>query len=230
MKKQLIESNYEKKQFELQLRNSQEEIQKLKNELKVKGSLILAIEKEKRKLESDLNRNLNRDTTPGRDRSRSISADRLLDQQRTRLSKQLLQNGQAAAYTVSKTADSPPDQETEEKLVLLQKLLLTKCRSMAEKEVRIEELSRQMQQLDSQVRRLKKTRYLAQELTECRHQLAQKINQLQVCLLQILSSDPRVTDSFKKHFLLNRLPGVRLSPSKQSWQEPERKSPNCVVD
>ena len=200
IKKELIESNYEKKQFELQLKNSRDELQGLRSELKAKAALILAIEKEKRKLETDLNRSQkdlasdlssrSRDPPTGtRSRNRSVSADRLTEQ-RTRLGKQLLQTGQAAAYTLSKgnvaaatvAADS-------EKLVLLQKLLLHKSRLLAERDVTIEHLSQRLEDLEMQVSRLKKTRYLAEELTECRHQLSLRTNQLEVCCLACIAVD-----------------------------------------
>lgn len=187
LKKELIESNYEKKQFELQCKNGQEDVQTLRDELKAKGSLILAIEKERRKLESILSRNqreLSREQTDSRSRNRSVSADRLMDQ-RNRLGKQLLRGGQAAAYTISKHDQDTTGEPDNEKLVLLQKLLLQKTRTLAEKDVTIEDLNHRVQELDLQVCRLKKTRYLADELTECRHQLALKTNQLQVCLLSL---------------------------------------------
>lgn len=187
LKKDLIESNYEKKQFELLFKNCQDDVQTLRDELKAKGSLILAIEKERRKLESDLSRNqrdLNRELTDIRSRNRSVSADRLVDQ-RNRLGKQLLRGGQAAAYAISKTDQETSGEVDSEKLVLLQKLLLQKTRTLAEKDVTIEDLNQRVRELDLQVCRLKKTRYLADELTECRHQLALKTNQIQVCLIHL---------------------------------------------
>lgn len=189
IKKELIESNYEKKQHELLFKNAQEDIQTLRAEMQAKASLILVIEKEKRKLECDLSRIQRQDQ--GREpadtrytRIRSVSADRLVDQ-RNRLGKQLLlRGGQAAAYTITKTDQDTTGELDSEKMVLLQKLLLQKSRILAEKDVRIEDLNQHVRELDTQVCRLKKTRYLADELTECRHQLALKTKQYQVSLFR----------------------------------------------
>ena len=230
MKKELIESNYEKKQFELQFKTSLEDVQTLRNELKAKADLILAIEKERRKLQTDLNRSQRQDTVKrrgsgdNRSRNRSVSADRLTDQ-RSRLSRQLLRSGQAAAYTLSK-APPPPETAAEdsEKLVLLQKLLLQKTRALAEKDVVVEQLSANVQQLGQQVSRLKKTRYLAQELTECRHQLALRTNQLQVRLMPHLF--PHILSNSCRLSSFVRRPRHNWSRAGWSWCNRRRKRQN----
>jgi hypothetical protein len=219
IKKELIESNYEKKQHELLFKNAHEDIQTLKAELQAKAALILVIEKEKRKLESDLSR-IQRQDHQGREpaadtrslRSRSVSADRLVDQ-RNRLGKQLLlRAGQAAAYTITKTDQDTTGESDSEKMILLQKLLLQKTRTLAEKDVRIEDLNQRVRELDTQVCRLKKTRYLADELTECRHQLSLKTKQLQVSRFRFADGNVSHTLSFCDLCIIagDQRPAVRM--------------------
>lgn len=215
LKKELINTNYERKNFESQLANQIDEVKKLKSELKAKGNMIVTLENSRRKLEVELSKSGHRsDPCPrmsksghqsvpcprmsrsrnssgnsqnsGLFRQRSFSVDRLHEQNKS-LGRQLLKSGQSSAYTLSKKGTkkvvskvtSEPEADFE-KVILLQKLLLQKTKILAEKEVRIEELERTNSELSLIVSRLKATRHLAQELTDTRHKLALKSNQLEV--------------------------------------------------
>lgn len=197
LKKELIESNFQKKQAELQLSNIQDDMRGLRNELKSKGQMILSLEKDRRKLVIELNKiDKNRDQHQDHEgkRIRSISADRL-HERRKDYGRQLLKRGMSAAYNASKSpaADhknrgrSPPEDpndgsETDfEKVLLLQKLLLAKTKILTEREVLIENLQKRNQDLSQNVSRLKRSRFLAEELTETRHKLTLKNKQLEVC-------------------------------------------------
>jgi hypothetical protein len=185
LKKQLIESKYEAKQNELLFKNSQDDVLSLKTELKAKGSFILALEKERKKLETQVHRrresrSRDRDTSFfSEPKTRSMSVDRLKEK-RMSLGRKLIKSGQGAAYAVTSNidADNVGEQEVE-KIVMLSRLLLTKTRLNAEKDVQIESLTKEKNELLSQVSRLKKTKYIAEELTQCRHRLSLKTNQLE---------------------------------------------------
>lgn len=211
LKKDLIETRYEAKQNENLLKNCQEEVSNLKSELKAKGALIVTLERERRRLEIEVNKISNSPNgfsrqSRSRDRStergrRSASADRTTDLSYSRadptattrrtLGKELLKGGEGTAYTASTHVDVPnladgysngqsaESGQVMEKVVLLQKLLLSKIKHLAEKEVMIEQLKREKEELGIQASRLKKTKNLALELTECRHRLNQKTHQLE---------------------------------------------------
>ena len=186
LKKELIESKYQEKQNELLYKNSLNEVSSLKNELKVKGTLIMTLEKERRKLETEVTR-IGRRESRSRERqsssyfspkTRSISADRLQDTRRS-LGRQLIQTGQGSAYAVTTNIDTESMAEGEiEKVVMLTRLLLSRTRLLADRDVQIQSLVKEKTELSTQVSRLKRTKYLAEELTQCRHRLAVKSNQL----------------------------------------------------
>ena len=144
----------------------------------------MTLEKERRKLEVDLNRN-ERHRDEGAQKKRSASADRL-HERRKHYGRQLLKNGMSSAYNTSKVvqgksnAEEIPSESEFEKVLLLQKLLLAKTKLLSEKEVVVEGLEKKNQDLSQQVSRLKKSRFLAEELTETRHRLSTKTNQLEV--------------------------------------------------
>lgn len=199
LRKELIESNFERKNFESQLNNQVEEVKKLRSELKSKGNMIITLENSRRKLEVELSKSgthsapcprtsQSRDGTGSGVRRRSYSVDRL-NEQNKHFGRQLLKTGQSSAYSLSKkgsTAHLTPnmasetDVDTFEKVILLQKLLLQKTKLLMEKEVKVEELEKQNSELLSIVSRLKGARHLARELTDTRHRLALKGNQLEV--------------------------------------------------
>ena len=183
LKKELIESKYEAKQKELLFKNSQDEVLSLKSELKAKGRLILTLEKERRKLEMQVIRaerdSRSRDREFNSSKIRSVSADRF-DEKKRNLGRQLIKTGQGSAYAV--TANIDPDSVGEqevEKVVMLTRLLLSKTRINAQKDLQIESLLKEKNHLSDQISRLKKTKYLAEELTQHRHRLAVKTKQLE---------------------------------------------------
>ena len=188
LKKDLIQSKYEAKQNELLLKNRQNEIFSLKTELKAKGSLILTIEKERRRLEIDSRSpslGISKRESRGRDQNpshqRSMSVDR--SDKRRNLARQLIKTGQGSAYVVTANIDSENLSEGEmDRVLVLTKLLLAKTRVLAEKDVQIESLSREKNQLLTLVSRLKRTKYLAEQLMDCRHKLAVKTNQLKALI------------------------------------------------
>lgn len=199
-KKQVTEITYQWKTSMASTSRLQEQVKKLNDELKAKGTLILTLEKERRKLNNELltikssgqsndfrrGRELTRapsnNNSPGHRRSSSV--DRLSDTRR-QLGRQLLTANQGQAYTVSKRESSI---ESIEKLVLLQKMLLAKSKCLAEKEVTIEELNNQITDLKVQLTRLSKARHLAQELTSTRHKLALMTHQLDQVKAQLEQS------------------------------------------
>lgn len=208
LKKELINANYERKNFESQLANQIDEVKRVKSELKAKGSMIIALENCRRKLEVELSKSGHRSApcprmsrsrnnsgnsqNSGVFRQRSFSVDRLHEQNKT-LGRQLLKSGQSSAYTLSKKGTkkvvsrvTPEPDADFEKVILLQKLLLQKTKILAEKEVRIEELEKTNAALSLGVSRLKATRHLAQELTDTRHKLALKSNLLEVSYFLVL--------------------------------------------
>ena len=211
LKKELINANYERKNFESQLANQIDEVKKLKSELKAKGNMIVTLENSRRKLEVELSKSGHRSAPcprisrsrnssgnsqhSGVFRQRSFSVDRLHEQNKS-LGRQLLKSGQSSAYTLSKkgiknvVSNVTSESETDfQKVILLQKLLLQKTKILAEKEVRIEELERTNSELSLIVSRLKGTRHLAQELTDTRHKLALKTNQIEVRLVFVTILD-----------------------------------------
>lgn len=213
LKKELIESNFERKNFESQLNNQVDEVKKLRLELKAKGNMIVTLENSRRKLEVEMAKSgirsapcprvfRSRNDSGNGMRQRSYSVDRL-NEQNKHFGRQLLKSGQSSAYSLSKkgagggtkatglnvtsTTGLDNDIDTFEKVILLQKLLLSKTKLLTEKEVKIEELERQNNEMTLIVSRLKGTRHLAQELTDTRHRLAIKTNQLEVS--NVLSKD-----------------------------------------
>lgn len=191
-KKQTAELSYQWKICMAAQNRLLEQVRKLNDEIKAKGLFIIALERERRKLNGEgssqgnqgaqRSRQINEESTSGRRRSASV--DRLSDSRR-QLARQLLTANQCQAYTVSKKENSI---ESTEKLVLLQKMLLSKTRTLAEKEVIIEELNEQIAQLKVQLSRLSKARLMAQELTSSRHRVTQLSQQLQDTKKQLTDS------------------------------------------
>lgn len=193
LKQQLIETSFQRKNAEFQLHNTAADAQSLKHELKAKGDMLLALEKERRRLEVDLQKNertgsrsnlSSAATAIVRPRPRSVSADRLRDK-RTQYGKQLLlQSGLTNAYVASKVANVDADDEEAEleKVVMLQKLLLGKSKQVIERDVKIEELQKRSQELIQQLHRLRRARQFAEELTVTRHKLNIRTNQVEVRL------------------------------------------------
>ena len=186
-KTQLIETSYAKKTAEYSLVSQSTEVTSLKNELKSKGEMLLALEKDRRRLEHELNRfKLNfdrRSETPIayiRPRTRSVSADRL-SSARSRYSKQLLiKSGSPLAYHATKSDDEDDGQSKQdlEKVVLLQKLLLQKSKQLVERDVKVDDLEKLCNEQSQMISRLKRAKQYAEELTEARHKLNLRTNQL----------------------------------------------------
>lgn len=185
-KKQLIETSFARKTAESGLHTHAAEIASLKNELKAKGEMLLALEKDRRRAEQELTRlrgHFDRTTdTPVaavRPRPRSVSADRLSNL-KAQYSKQLLiKSSSPTAYHATKSDDeSSVDGKELEKVVLLQKLLLQKSKQLIERDVRVEQLENLCAQQSQIIARLKRAKQFAEELTATRHKLNIRNNQL----------------------------------------------------
>lgn len=189
-KKQTTELTYQCKSSMAAQSRLLEQVRKLNDEMKAKGTLIISLERERRKLTGESaststqprGRQVNDHSANGRRRSASV--DRLTDSRR-QLARQLLTANQGQAYVVSRKESNI---ESMEKLVLLQKMLLSKTRSLAEKEVTIEQLNGQITQLKVQLSRLSKARLMAQELTSTRHKVSLLTHQLDETKKQVHQS------------------------------------------
>ena len=207
-KKQLTEITYQWKTSMASQSRLQEQVKKLNEELKAKGTLILTLERERRKLNNELltiksgqssDSRRGREVNASSNHRRSSSVDRLSDTRR-QLGRQLLTVNQGHAYTISKRDSSI---ESIEKLVLLQKMLLAKSKSLAEKEVTIEDLNHQITDLKVQLNRLSKARLLAQELTSTRHKLSLMTHHLDEVKTQLEQSKLEVEKLKDKRTIAN---------------------------
>ncbi|KAI1281916.1 hypothetical protein HDE_13019 [Halotydeus destructor] len=223
-KKQLIELSYGKKSAEAALSSTGTELAAIKRELKSKNDLMIAIEKERKRSELDSNPSAHRSVSSNHlpivatvnPRIRSSSVDRLRDK-RDQQSKQLLiRSNLVQAYTASREdlatitsgSPSPLPRSDLEKIVLLQKLLLTKSRQLIERDVQLEELNRTLEHQQQLVERLKRVKQFTDELTQTRHQLNVRNAQLAAvkkeCLKYKLKADNLKFESVKLRDRLNQ--------------------------
>lgn len=215
MKRQLIEASFGRKTAEHALSGAHSEITSLKGELKAKGDLMQALEKERRTKVAYQNYQpyQQQQNSPVivavKPRPRSVSADRLM-QSRHLYGRQLLfKSSSPAAYEASKrkapslmnlTDEAMAKEEEEEedqemeKVVLLQKLLLAKNRQVIEREVKIEEIEKELGELRVQCHRLSKVRLLARELTDLRHHLNVRTTQLEALKQECSKSKLEVSE------------------------------------
>lgn len=184
LKKQVIDSNFKSRNSELKISNLNEELTKLKGDLKAKGLMMAKIEDEKRKIETKLLKNGRKSENQENAGIKKGSSDEKLQDLKANLNRDLIAKGQTSAYDASKGSSSS---ENLEKVTILQRLLLAKVNENAEKEVKIEKLEKTCAEYKQSLDRLKLTKQIAEELTITRHKL--NVEQKQVKVLLCLHID-----------------------------------------
>jgi hypothetical protein len=178
-KKQMFEYKFQRDLSENNIKSIQNELLKAQNELKLKNQIFVKIENERRKMQIQIQKNINNEKLLSRSSShndinvklenRNFRSEKQIENER-----KLLNNGLVEAYNASKSS-----QDTD-KTLILQRLLLEKVKQLAQKEVILEEYQKQFNEMKQHINRLKQTKHIAEELTNTRHKLNIKTNQINV--------------------------------------------------
>jgi hypothetical protein len=178
-KKQIFEYKFQRDLSENNMKSIQNELLKAQNELKLKNQIFVRIENERRKMQIQIQKNMNNEKLLSRSSShndinvkaenRNIRSEKQIENER-----KLLNNGLVEAYNASKASQDI------DKTLILQRLLLEKVKQLAQKEVILEEYQKQFNQMKQHINRLKQTKHIAEELTNTRHKLNIKNNQIKV--------------------------------------------------
>jgi hypothetical protein len=175
-KKQMFEYKFQRDLSENNIKSIQNELLKAQNELKLKNQIFVRIENERRKMQIQIQKNINNQKLLSRSSSHndiSVKPENRNEKQ-IENERKLLNNGLLEAYNASKASQDI------DKTLILQRLLLAKVKQLAEKEVILEEYQKQFNQMKQHINRLKQTKLIAEELTDTRHKLNIKTNQINV--------------------------------------------------